>query len=108
MRPMFHPNRRGARCCQAAPRAVGCWQGQPRWRRQPLPRRAAAPSPPRASAGKAAAPRSGDGAFRPDLLAGVHARYGRPVLLAETSIEGERRADWLRHVGRCVSTKLPR
>jgi hypothetical protein len=34
-----------------------------------------------------------------DLLAGVHARYGRPILLAETSIEGERRADWLRHVG---------
>ncbi|CAA9469212.1 MAG: hypothetical protein AVDCRST_MAG13-333, partial [uncultured Solirubrobacteraceae bacterium] len=34
-----------------------------------------------------------------DLLAGVHARYGRPIFLAETSIEGERRADWLRHVG---------
>ncbi|SDE56961.1 glycoside hydrolase family 1 protein [Belnapia rosea] len=33
------------------------------------------------------------------LLAGVHARYGRPVFVAETSIEGERRADWLRHVG---------
>ncbi len=34
-----------------------------------------------------------------ELLAGVHARYDRPVLLAETSIEGERRASWLRHVG---------
>jgi hypothetical protein len=34
-----------------------------------------------------------------ELLAGVHARYRRPVFVAETSIEGERRADWLRHVG---------
>ncbi len=33
------------------------------------------------------------------LLAGVHARYGRPIFVAETSIEGDRRADWLRHVG---------
>ncbi len=30
------------------------------------------------------------------LLAGLHARYGRPVLLAETSIEGDGRAAWLR------------
>ncbi len=33
------------------------------------------------------------------LLAAVHARYGRPLLLAETSIEGDLRAPWLRHVG---------
>lgn len=32
------------------------------------------------------------------LLAGVHARYGRPLFLAETSIEGGRRALWLRYV----------
>jgi len=31
-----------------------------------------------------------------DLLAGLHARYGRPVLLAETSIEGDGRAAWFR------------
>ncbi len=33
-----------------------------------------------------------------DLLADVHRRYGRPVLVAETSIEGDHRAAWLRHV----------
>jgi beta-glucosidase/6-phospho-beta-glucosidase/beta-galactosidase len=33
-----------------------------------------------------------------DLLAGVHQRYQRPVLIAETSIEGDHRAAWLRHV----------
>ena len=33
-----------------------------------------------------------------DMLATVHARYGKPVLLAETSIEGGARADWFRHV----------
>ncbi len=32
------------------------------------------------------------------LLADVHARYGRPLLIAETSIEGDHRAGWLRHV----------
>ncbi len=32
------------------------------------------------------------------LLAEAHARYGRPVFVAETSIEGDRRAAWLRHV----------
>jgi hypothetical protein len=32
-------------------------------------------------------------------LAAVHARYGRPLFLAETSIEGDLRAPWLRHVG---------
>jgi hypothetical protein len=33
------------------------------------------------------------------LLADVHARYGRPLLIAETSIEGDHRAAWLQHVG---------
>ncbi|MCW8087323.1 glycoside hydrolase family 1 protein [Sabulicella glaciei] len=33
-----------------------------------------------------------------DLLVGVHARYGRPIFLAETSIEGEERAPWLNYV----------
>jgi hypothetical protein len=33
-----------------------------------------------------------------DLLRDVHARYGRPLFVAETSIEGEERAPWLRYV----------
>lgn len=35
----------------------------------------------------------------PAMLAEVRARYGRPLFLAETSIEGDRRPGWLRHVG---------
>jgi hypothetical protein len=35
--------------------------------------------------------------FRAMLLE-AHARYGRPIFIAETSIEGDRRAAWLRHV----------
>jgi hypothetical protein len=42
------------------------------------------------------------------LLAAVHARYGRPLILAETSIEGERRAPWLAHVGAEVREALRR
>ena len=34
-----------------------------------------------------------------DLLAEVHARYGRPLVLAETGAEGDERAPWLAHVG---------
>ena len=34
-----------------------------------------------------------------ELIARVHARYGRPILLAETSIEAEARAGWLRYMG---------
>ncbi|MBL9058962.1 MAG: hypothetical protein JNK88_02915, partial [Mangrovicoccus sp.] len=36
--------------------------------------------------------------YRPlrNILAEVHRRYGRPVLLAETGIEGDSRAPWLR------------
>ena len=33
-----------------------------------------------------------------ELLAAVHARYSRPLFLAETSMEGDARAPWLRHV----------
>jgi len=38
--------------------------------------------------------------YRPmrELLAGVHARYARPVLVAETGAEGDARAPWLRYV----------
>jgi len=32
------------------------------------------------------------------LLTALHARYGRPLFLAETSIEGDKRADWLHSV----------
>ncbi|MBL6454745.1 beta-glucosidase [Belnapia sp. T6] len=32
------------------------------------------------------------------MLAEVHARYGRPLFVAETSIEAAARPDWLRHV----------
>ena len=35
-----------------------------------------------------------------ELLALVHTRYDRPVFVAETSIEGDKRAAWLDHVGR--------
>lgn len=33
-----------------------------------------------------------------DLLVNVHERFGRPIFLAETSIEGEQRAPWLSYV----------
>jgi hypothetical protein len=33
------------------------------------------------------------------LMAAVHTRYDRPLFLAETSIEGDLRAPWLRHIG---------
>ena len=36
------------------------------------------------------------------MLAEVHARYGRPLVIAETGIEGEARAGWLRSVAREV------
>jgi hypothetical protein len=41
-----------------------------------------------------------------ELLARAHARYGKPMLLAETSIEGDRRALWLRHVADEVQAAL--
>jgi len=39
--------------------------------------------------------------YRPfsDLLADVHRRYGRPLFIAETGIEGDLRASWLRIIG---------
>jgi len=36
-------------------------------------------------------------AFR-DILAETYARYGRPIFVAETGIEGDARADWLRTI----------
>lgn len=41
-----------------------------------------------------------DARYRPfhEMLAELHQRYGRPVFLAETSIEGRPRAAWLRFV----------
>ena len=41
-----------------------------------------------------------------ELMATVHARYGRPVFLAETSIEGDARAPWLRYVGEEIRAAL--
>lgn len=47
----------------------------------------------------------------PDLLAAAHARYGRPMFIAETSIEGPLRPDWLhyvcREVGRAQAAGVP-
>jgi hypothetical protein len=42
-----------------------------------------------------------DSRHRPlrDLLGAFHARYGRPLFLAETSIEDDARAPWLRYIG---------
>ncbi|HSP31912.1 MAG TPA: beta-glucosidase, partial [Halomonas sp.] len=38
--------------------------------------------------------------YRPfhELLTATHQRYGRPILLAETGAEGQRRVPWLRYV----------
>ena len=45
--------------------------------------------------------RQGDDFFRPlrELLAEVHARYCRPMFIAETGAEGHERPAWLRYVG---------
>jgi hypothetical protein len=43
-----------------------------------------------------------------ELFATVYARYGRPMFLAETSIEGPPRAAWLRYVGEEVRTAIRR
>ncbi len=42
------------------------------------------------------------------LLAAVHERYGRPLFLSETSIEGDLRAAWLRYIGGEVREALRR
>jgi hypothetical protein len=41
-----------------------------------------------------------------DLLLDVYERYQRPVFLAETSIEGEPRASWLRYIGEEVRAAM--
>jgi hypothetical protein len=42
--------------------------------------------------------------YRPfrHILADLHKRYERPMFIAETGADGERRPDWLRYVGREV------
>lgn len=41
-----------------------------------------------------------------DLLAEIYARYRRPIFMAETSIEGEQRAPWLRYIGEEVRAAI--
>jgi hypothetical protein len=52
----------------------------------------------------------GEPQYRPFLgiLTEVHQRYQRPMLVAETGAEGERRAGWLRYVCEQVSLALQR
>jgi hypothetical protein len=42
----------------------------------------------------------GDPYHRPirDLLAEIHRRYDRPIVIAETGIEGEKRREWMAHI----------
>lgn len=40
------------------------------------------------------------------MLAELHARYGRPIVIAETGAEGDARAPWLRHVGGEVAAAM--
>ena len=40
------------------------------------------------------------------ILAETYARYGRPIFIAETGIEGDRRADWLRMILREVDAAI--
>lgn len=46
--------------------------------------------------------------YRPfrEILREVQQRYGRPTFLAETGIEGRRRAAWLRYIGREVRAAI--
>jgi hypothetical protein len=48
--------------------------------------------------------------FRPlaGLLAELHRRYGRPILLAETGAEGDARGPWLDYVGSQLAVALQR
>lgn len=50
----------------------------------------------------------GHHAFRPlsDMLAEVHARYGRPLLVAETGAEGSGRAPWFHYVCQEVESAI--
>jgi beta-glucosidase/6-phospho-beta-glucosidase/beta-galactosidase len=43
-----------------------------------------------------------------DILTETHARYGRPIFVAETGIEGDRRAEWLAYVGGEVRAAMRR
>lgn len=49
-----------------------------------------------------------DPRYRPfaDILAEIHRRYGRPVLVAETGAEGDARAPWLDYVTEQVTAAL--
>jgi hypothetical protein len=42
------------------------------------------------------------------LLEEIYVRYGRPILLAETSVENERRAPWLAYIMQEVSAAMER
>lgn len=42
------------------------------------------------------------------ILAEIHQRYGRPLLVAETGAEGDLRGDWLRYVSEQVGIALQR
>jgi hypothetical protein len=50
----------------------------------------------------------GDPLYRPfrDILAENYARYRRPVFIAETGIEGEKRVEWLSHIAGEVRVAL--
>lgn len=50
----------------------------------------------------------GEPQYRPfhQILAEVHRRYDRPLLIAETGAEGTQRAPWLRYVGNQAMTAL--
>ena len=52
----------------------------------------------------------GDGAFTPlrDMLAGIHSRYDKPVLVAETGTEGVFRAPWLHYIADEVAIAMSR
>jgi hypothetical protein len=49
-----------------------------------------------------------DPRYRPlyELIDALHARYGRPIFMAETSIEGDARASWLRYIGHELRTAM--
>ncbi len=46
--------------------------------------------------------------YRPfsDILTEVYARYGRPLFISETGVEGDMRAEWLRYIGEQVHTTM--
>lgn len=54
--------------------------------------------------------RPGDASYRPvsDLLADIYHRYGRPLFIAETGIEGRMRPRWLRQISEQVRTAIER